>query len=147
MSGGCYLISVEQVISSVSLRRLKLDHKLGLEDVEETERKICCTGSLVDSDEDLDLVDACFDNASILSEDEKASLYFISGYVTYKEDLSVPETLIEVDQEAAEFTKLVSRGKLKHPPSNLYDMSLYMYTFFKSRNKNVVPRYAIHLNI
>ena len=31
MSDGCYLISVDQVISSLSLRRLKLYSKLGLE--------------------------------------------------------------------------------------------------------------------
>ena len=112
-------------------------------DVEDTGKRVCCTASLVDRDEDLELVDDCFENASTLSEDEKASLYYISGYVTYKEDLCASDTLIEVDHEAGEFTKLVSRGKLKHPPSNLYDLSLYMYTFFKSRSKKCCSKIFI----
>ena len=79
------MISVEQVISSVSLRRLKLYNKLGLEDVVDADRRECCKGTFGDRDEDLELVDDCFENASELSEDEKAALYHISGYVTYKE--------------------------------------------------------------
>ena len=38
MSGGCYLISADQVISSLSLRRLKLCSKLGLENVVDTNK-------------------------------------------------------------------------------------------------------------
>ena len=34
----------------------------------------------------------------------------------------------------SEFTKLVSRNKLSHPPSELYDLSLYVYCFFKARS-------------
>ena len=33
----------------------------------------------------------------------------------------------------SEFMELVSRGKLKHPSAELYDLSLYIYTFFKNR--------------
>ena len=44
------------------------------------------------------------------------------------------EALIPSDSlPASEFTTLVSRGKLSHPPSDLYDLSLYLYTFFKNR--------------
>ena len=32
-----------------------------------------------------------------------------------------------------EFLELVSRGKLSHPPSDLFDLSMYYYSFFKSR--------------
>jgi len=136
MSGGCYLISVEQVISSVSLRRIKLYHKLGIEETEEIEKKDCCTASFIESDEDLELVDTCFENASVLSEDERAALYFISGYIAYKEKISEFDGMLtNSDHDAGEFTKLVSRGKLKHPPTDLYDMSLYLYTFFKSHIK------------
>ena len=126
MSGGCYLISIDQVISSLSLRRLKLYSKLGLENVVDTNKNECCEGNLDDRDEDLELPDSCFNYASDLSEDEKASLYYISGYVAFKESLTVPD-------DAGEFTEMISRGKLTHPPSTLYDLSLYLYSFFKHR--------------
>ena len=44
-SGGCYLISVDQVISSLSLKRLKLYSKLGLENVVDTNKNECCEGN------------------------------------------------------------------------------------------------------
>ena len=50
MSDGCYLISVDQVISSLSLRRSKLYNKLGLENVVDTNKNIffsLCTFSQV----------------------------------------------------------------------------------------------------
>ena len=46
MSSGCYLISVDLVISSLSLRRLKLYSKLGLENVVDTNKNECCEGNL-----------------------------------------------------------------------------------------------------
>ena len=35
----------------------------------------------------------------------------------------------------SEFTELVSRGKLMHPPSDLYDLSQYLLSFFKNRER------------
>ena len=55
MSGGCYLITVDQVISSLSLRKLKLYSKLGLENVVDTNKNECCEGNLDDRDEYLGL--------------------------------------------------------------------------------------------
>ena len=37
--------------------------------------------------------------------------------------------------EEAEFTLKLSRGKLRLPPLNLFDLSQYYYAFFKSRLK------------
>ena len=68
MSGGCYFISVDQVISSLSLRRLKLYSKLGLENVVDTNKNECCKGNLDDRDEDLELLDSCFNYASDLHD-------------------------------------------------------------------------------
>ena len=49
MSGGNYIISVEQVLSSLSLRRLKLYHKLNLDATEITSSEyVCCTGDISD---------------------------------------------------------------------------------------------------
>ena len=65
------------------------------------------------------------------SESERSSLYFICGYVTFKENLEGAEVIEHSDE--SEFTELVSRGKLKHPPIDLYDLSHYLYSFFKIR--------------
>ena len=67
--------------------------------------------------------------ASKLSDDERTTLYFITGYVTFKENLDDVNDLTESVDEASEFTTLVSRGKLKHPTNDLYDMSLSLYIF------------------
>ena len=68
--------------------------------------------------------------ASNLSESERSSLYFICGYVTFKENLEGQKS---EHSDESEFTELVSRGKLKHPPIDLYDLSQYLYSFFTIR--------------
>ena len=135
LSGGNYLISVEQVLSSLTLRRLKLYHKLDIDpSLLSSSENVCCKGNLEDKDHDLELVDNSFSLASNVTEAELASLYYISGYVTYKENLEtdVDESLSELPTES-EFTTMLSRGKLKYPPHDLYDLSKYLYTFFKAR--------------
>ena len=39
------------------------------------------------------------------------------------------------DLPESEFTEKLSRGKLSFPPNDLYDLSQYMYSFFKLRKK------------
>ena len=82
------LFSVEQVTSSLSLRRITLYHKLNLsEHVEPEKGNECCATKLEDRDEDLELLDDCFNEASNLSDSERSSLYYISGYITFKQQL------------------------------------------------------------
>ena len=50
-----------------------------------------------------------------------------------KEDITCGTEISADDIEASEFTELVSRGKLRHPPHALFDLSQYIYTFFKTR--------------
>ena len=122
----------EQVISSLSLRRLKLYHKLNLDATEMTlSEDVCCTGDISDKDEDIEILDDCFNEASNLTESERSSLYYICGYITFKENLEGSEVLRHSVEN--EFTEMVSRGKLKHPPLDLYDLSQYLYCFFKMR--------------
>ena len=118
----------QQVVSSLTLRRLKLYHKLNLDDPSFLDKSECC-GSLQDKDEDLELLDKCFDESCELSEAEMSTLYYISGYVALKEDITCDTEISADDIETSEFTELVSRGKLRHPPH----ASQYIYTFFKTR--------------
>ena len=96
----------------------------------------CCLFDLKDSESDLELIENCFEEASNLNNTEKSILYYICGYVTHKEGIIWPDVDegISLPQES-EFTQNLSRGKLKLPPINLYDLSLYYYAFFKSRNR------------
>ena len=78
-------------------------------------------GQNEDKDQDLELVDNSFSLASNITEMELASLYYISGYVTYKENLEkdLDESLSELPT-GSEFTAMLYREKLKYPPDDLY---------------------------
>ena len=39
----------------------------------------------------------------------------------------------EIQGDDSEFLENVSRGELSHPPSELYDLSQYLFSFFKTR--------------
>ena len=75
------------------------------------------------------MVESCFEESSNLSDSERSTLYFISGYVAYKENIGVS---YEGQGHASEFTNLVFRGRLSHPPT-LFDLPQYLYCFFKLR--------------
>ena len=134
--GGNYLIGAAQVVSSVKLRRLKLYSQLEIEVEEDWLGDDCCSRDLVDSEADLDLIDGCFAETENITESEKSALYYICGYITFKEKIVCEDEneTVELPKEA-EFTLNVSRGKLKMPPINLYDFSQYCYCFFKSRKE------------
>ena len=73
-----------------------------------------------------------------LTEIEKSTLYYISGYVAFKEGCSVSAPDVPADN--SEFLNYVSRGSLGHPPPDLYDFSQYIYAFFKAREKKWCPQ-------
>ena len=80
--------------------------------------------------EDIELVESSFTDSSHLNEEKRSTLYYISGYIAFKEKIGI--NMVENCREP-EFLQLVSRGKLAHSPSELFDLSLYFYSFFKSR--------------
>ena len=75
-----------------------------------------------------ELVESCFEESSNLSDKERATLYYISGYVANEKKIGVS---YERQGPVSEFTNLVSRGGLSHPPQELFDLSQYLYCFFK----------------
>jgi hypothetical protein len=132
-SGGNYFISVEQVISSLNLERIKLFKKLDLPR-ENNILSDCCTATLDLSEEELHLLDVCFSETSNLTSIEKSSLYYVSGYITRKEGLHDSSYDYVERLPESEFTKLLSRGKLSHPPAELYDLSQYFLCYFKMKD-------------
>ena len=130
-----YSIGAE-VINSVKLHRLRLYSKLEIDVSYEDSDNTYCSFELEDSEEDLDLINSCFEDSSNLSITEKSTLYYICGYITFKEGITCIDSTDQFNlPEEAEFTLNVSRGKLKLPPINLYDYSQYCFSFFKGRKQ------------
>ena len=78
MNGGNYYMSMDNIQSCMELQRLKLCSRHQQEETVWHARNDCCENPL--SDEELDAVDDCFENADI-NDIELSTLYFISGYV------------------------------------------------------------------
>ena len=101
------------------------------------------------SDEELILLDDCFEETSdsVISVKEKSALYYISGYICQKENLETGDAPT-IDLPESEFTQYVSRGKLCHPPRDLYDLSLYLYSFYSSiSDRTCLKRILVAFNL
>ncbi|MEL7307039.1 MAG: hypothetical protein AAGK05_03655, partial [Pseudomonadota bacterium] len=120
----------------------QLYHKLEiLSDCPSHEREACCTSEL--TEDEVDAMDHVLEIEGISAE-EKSVLYYISGYIAFKESFSQNDEnigLFELEQSnESEFTQLVSRGKLSIPPDSLYYFSLHSYVFFLSKQIHCASR-------
>jgi hypothetical protein len=140
LAGGCYFISVEQVLCAARYREMKLFiNSDAFEDLPHTTAP-CCSSPI--SELEWDALDECLLNVSSLSSHEVGSLYFVSGYIARKENIEMHEEDKLVDDVSAEFTRLVSRGKLHHPPEWLFNFVQAAYaTFLKIPDRHC----AIHI--
>lgn len=129
-SGGNYYISVDQVMSSLHIQRLKLFKKLSIEPTGVHKKELCCEKPL--GDDELECLDKCFEASSKLSHIERSTLYYICGYVSHKEGLDSTNNISLINEKASEFTSMVSRGKLAHPSDELFDLSQYLFSYYKS---------------
>lgn len=114
MSGGCYYVSVEQVLCSSRFRQLKLygdivDH---VDDVLHT-RAPCCDQPL--SESEWEIIDDCPSLVSEISAEEKSSIYYIAGFIAHSEGIQSETQSADIQTAESEFTRLVSRGRLAHP--------------------------------
>lgn len=128
-NGGNYYMSGDQVQNALKLQRIKLFSCLEENVYLEHTEKECCKQGL--SEADLSSLDNCFENTSTISMNEKSALYYICGYICQKENLQGSSTPV-LDLPESEFTKLISRGKLCHPPLDLYDLAMYLYVYYSS---------------
>ena len=92
------------------------------------------------NDGEVEILDQCFELTGELSETEKSSLYYIAGYVAKKENLCA--TNEEEDESKkkphSEFTTLVSRGKLSHPSTELFDLTCVVFCYYKNVEKEFI---------
>ena len=61
-------------------------------------------------------------NPQILLRVKKSNCYYVSGYVAHKENIICSDTADVSNLPESEFTFRVSRGALKFPPADLYDL-------------------------
>jgi len=136
-SGGNFHISTYQVYNGLKLQRIKLFNQLELPDKLRISGVSDCCKGMISSEEDQEIMDSCFEISTKLTEIEKSSLYYISGYVAFKEgcSISAPRSM----NDTSEFIDKLNRGCLGYPPPELYDLSQYLYSFFKTKEKKCCP--------
>lgn len=135
MSGGCYYIAVEQVCMSARFRQMKYLSALDL-DLEEVPHQLqapCCSSCTSPLEA---LIQECTEAAVDVDETELAALYFICGYVALKESIPSDESSPANFPRESEFTSLVSRGKLRHPPEWLFAISQVAYHLFQKAKRS-----------
>lgn len=139
LNGGNYHIAVEQVLSSAKFRRLDLYAKLEvIVAKEDIHRSDCCESEM--SEEELIMMDESLledVNSEELSEAEKGTLFYISGFIAFKHpDLKRNFSSESEVDESSEFTRLVSRGKLSFPSKSLLHFCHIAYKFFRLSSPN-----------
>ena len=111
----------------LKLQRIKLFSKIDKLETIWHAGKACCQQPL--SEEEMELLNDCFDLASSVNDIDRSSVYYIAGYVCHKENLHPTFDDPQLTQPAcpaSEFVNQLSRGKLSRPPSYLYDLGLYL---------------------
>ena len=88
-AGKCNFISLEQITRDLALQRLKLYGKLDFEESVGHSEKKYSTSGLPENE-----INEAFLLQSTLRDLEKSSLFYISGYVTFKEG-PVPQDSID----------------------------------------------------
>ena len=128
--GGNMYFAYEQILSSMTLRRIKLFDKLDMPYSNDHKTKDCCESPL--SEKEVVLLDSI--PTSELSDNELSSLYYVSGYVALKHNIGIeaPEKHFDV----SEFTTNVSRGLLKHPTAELFELAMSLLSFYKNVEDN-----------
>ena len=128
-SGGNFYISYEQIISSMTLRRIKLFDKLDMPSSNDHFNDECCNRDL--TDKEIDVLDK-IPSSSDLSEVESSTLYYISGYVASKLNIGLDAPETQRQFQPSEFTQKVSRGLLKHPTEDLYELAMTLFAYYKN---------------
>ena len=87
----------------------------------------CCVEEITSAE--IELLDDLPSLLPTLDNSEFQSLYYICGYIAFKEAI-VDEGSAE-HPDCSDFTSFVNRGKLSYPPATLFQFSVSCYAFFK----------------
>ena len=119
------------MLSNLHLQRLKLFNRLDISyESNDGHKSTCCEAEF--NQEELELLDDALCQVD-LPMDESAALYYVCGYISFKENTLKSDFPNEsVDSE---FTELLSRGKLCHPKLELVSFARSCLHIFKSYSK------------
>ena len=120
VSGGNYHICYENILSSLTLRRIKLFDKLKMPYSNKHFKGKCCDADLNERE----------------IEHELSTLYYISGYIASKSTIGLDAPQTAKHLKASEFTRNVSRGLLKHPTDDLLELGMSLYMYYKEVDGN-----------
>jgi hypothetical protein len=124
-AGGCYYISVDQVLCTARFREMELFMNCdAMENLPHT-KSLCYKEPL--TDQEWEVIDDCVSHIPTISDHELGSLFFVAGYIAMKERIENTEP----NMEHGEFLDLVSRGKLHQPPAWLFHFAQATYAAFK----------------
>ena len=59
-------------------------------------------------------------------------MYYICGYVASKSGIGLNAPKTPKQFKASEFTQKVSRGLLKHPTEELYELAMVLFSYYKN---------------
>lgn len=93
---------------------------------------------MADSEDDQEIIESCFQISTQHTEIQKSALCYISGYGAFTEGCSVSAPNIPNDN--SKFLDRVPRGRLGHPPTELFDLSQYLYTLLTTIKKICCPQ-------
>lgn len=147
LNGGNYYMSADHVHNALKLQRIKLFAKIDTLDIVWHTERSCCSQPL--TEDELDALNESFDTTNKLNEIDRSTVYYVAGYISHKENLneSMDDNCIPADCPDSEFTTQLSRGKLSHPPCNLYDLGLYLLVYYKSvHDKMCLKRILVAFN-
>ena len=88
----------------------------------------CCLADL--SEKEIDLLDN-IPSADNLSDHDISTLYYISGYIAARCSIGMDAVPTEELFKASEFTRKVSRGLLKQPTEDLFELGKSLYVYYK----------------
>jgi hypothetical protein len=142
MAGGCYYISVEQVLYSARLRELEFFLNAdAIDDLPHTAAD-CCTQPI--SDLEWTAIDHCVENVSSISDEEISSLYHVSGYIAMKSGIGSADPHIQ-NMDCGAFTSLLTRGKLQHPPEWLFKFTQAAYALFNDLPEKTCVNHIVEI--
>ena len=77
-----------------------------------------------------------------MSETDESALYYISGYVAKKENITPNSNDMDsyagMEYPCSEFTTLLSRGNFTHPPPELFELSCVFYCYYQNVDKSCI---------
>ena len=131
----CIFCQSAEIMNSLVLQRIKLFSRLNIEKVVIHAKKECWTVSLTDGE--IFILHEAFSLRRTLSDIEESSLFYISGYVAFKEGLALKDAVDDSNHfKNSELLLLLSQVKYKNVEKTRINHLIIGLTNMKGVNWN-----------